>query len=173
MRRPNNWTDALKLTLRSTFVAVALLLLLPSAGGGLGEEWGRAVGISSQSGDIKAAWHQEGGASILPEVTVPVRGDGPQCDVDRPDLSGEACSPPGEVSGLLFVDRQTLVWSPPADPGTPPAVLYDTLRTTRASDFTDNFSATCIESDGGDQTTAEAEDPPLGWAFLSSYSPNP
>ncbi|MBI3192017.1 MAG: hypothetical protein HYZ36_05070, partial [Pedosphaera parvula] len=172
MRRLHRSTEAPKVAVRGAVVAAALLAALPSAGGTLPEARGRATGFFSEPNAARAARQQEGGAEILLEVTllsgvtVEVGGGGPPGEADGHEVSGGACSPPGEVQGLLFVDGQTLSWSPPADPGVPPAVLYDTLRTTQASDFTDNFSATCIESDGGDQTTTEAGNPPLGRAFF-------
>ena len=66
------------------------------------------------------------------------------------------CPVPGEVAGLQLVQvggSTVLSWSPPQDPGVA-TVRYDTLSSATASDFSSDPSATCVESNDGNDTTA-------------------
>jgi hypothetical protein len=68
--------------------------------------------------------------------------------------------PPGEVRNLLWPNKTTLSWAPPSSLGAL-TVVYDTLRSTSASDFVG--AATCVESNDGSNTTAQdAANPAVG-----------
>jgi hypothetical protein len=92
----------------------------------------------------------DGGCGTWPEGHA-----GPDCDDADPTVWG----PPGEVrNALMSGDPDTLLWTPPLDPGAS-APAYDTLRSTSAATFA---AATCIETNGSNWSTVDAEDPPPG-----------
>jgi hypothetical protein len=90
-------------------------------------------------------------------------GVGPwhDCGDGNPDL----WSAPSECRDLLIDgDKATLTWNPPLDPGnTSGSVLYDTLRSSDASDFD---TADCLESDEADLTASDSAPVGLGSLFF-------
>jgi hypothetical protein len=85
---------------------------------------------------------------------------------DCNDSDATVWGTPGEVLNLVFTNSTTLTWSPPSDPGgSVPSLIYDTLFSTTASNFT--AAATCLESDDGPNTTAtDAATPPPGIVYF-------
>lgn len=86
---------------------------------------------------------------------------GPEFDCN--DASNTVWSIPGEARALIFTTKTALTWSAPLTPGGT-APLYDTLRSSIASDF--GATATCLESDGTDNTTAEPSKPVAANAYF-------
>jgi hypothetical protein len=84
-------------------------------------------------------------------------GDGfTTCGGDCNDANVAVWATPGEVRSLVLSHNKststtTLNWTPPAQLGSV-SVVYDTLRTPTASNFTS--SATCLESNDGSNTAA-------------------
>jgi hypothetical protein len=89
-------------------------------------------------------------------------GRGPWLDCDDHDV--DVWSLPSETRDLAFIDRQTMVWSPPADFGnTSNDGVYDVLRADEAGDF---LAATCIEPNDTDLVAIDPDHPePPGAAF--------
>lgn len=86
---------------------------------------------------------------------------GPEFDCN--DTSNTVWSIPGEARALTFTTKTALNWSAPLSPGGT-APLYDTLRSSSPSDF--GPTATCLESGGTDNTTAETAKPPAANAYF-------
>ena len=89
-------------------------------------------------------------------------GSGPFLDCDDQDI--DVWSLPSETLGLEFTDKQTMVWSPPADFGnTSNDGLYDVLRSNSTTDFA---SATCLETNISVLVAIDSDDPePTGAVF--------
>jgi hypothetical protein len=82
---------------------------------------------------------------------------------DCDDTRADVWATPGEVWGVGFVDPVTVSWSEPLEPGGT-GLLYDTLRSTDASDFVGG--ADCVESDDGpDREATDLDDPAPGAVF--------
>lgn len=92
-------------------------------------------------------------------------GDGHRiCAGDCNDANMAVWAIPEEAENLLLSTLQGLTWSPPTAPGGT-TLLYDTIRSTVASDFV--TGATCIETDDGSDLTAnDPETPAIGQAFF-------
>jgi hypothetical protein len=90
-------------------------------------------------------------------------GDFTDCN----DADGTAWDVPGETANLtLSADKSTLEWEPPETGGAAAGMLYDTIRSGDPSDFGE-ASASCVESDGGADTSASDPDfPASGGAFF-------
>ncbi len=86
---------------------------------------------------------------------------GPEFDCN--DASNSVWAIPGEARTLTFTTKTALNWSAPLSPGGT-APLYDTLRSSSASDF--GASSTCLESNGTDSTTAEPSKPLAANAYF-------
>jgi len=82
------------------------------------------------------------------------------CNSGNPDV----WSVPGSIENLIL--NQTLAtrlnWGPPSELGAT-AVVYDTLRSTLATDF--DAAATCLSSDRPGTVSTDAEDPVSGVTF--------
>lgn len=121
------------------------------------------VGAPSPRGGHKAVWtgtetivlggEEAGGTGGRYRLvqTTDTDADGFCSDVDCDDADDQIWAVPGETTGLLFEDEQTLVWVTPSAPGAS-ALSYDTIRSGQASDFV--ASTTCMESDDGTDTRA-------------------
>jgi hypothetical protein len=97
---------------------------------------------------------------------VDLDGDGVPSGSDCNDANPAVWSIPGEVIGGNFdADRVTISWSAPADPGgTPASIVYDTLRSGAAGNFTSG--TVCVESNHGADTIAtDGATPAAGTAF--------
>jgi len=82
---------------------------------------------------------------------------------DCDDTRGDIWATPGEVPGVGFLDRITVAWSEPLEPGgTTP--FYDTIRSADATDFT--TGGTCVESDDGPDREANDPDEPATGTVL-------
>ncbi|HKQ96851.1 MAG TPA: hypothetical protein VJV75_03135 [Candidatus Polarisedimenticolia bacterium] len=84
--------------------------------------------------------------------------DGVCNTVDCAPANGTTWLPPDEVTGLLLTQAPgggltTLTWSALAQPGTG-SIVYDTVSSRDPADFLADPSVTCIESNGGGDTTA-------------------
>jgi len=104
-------------------------------------------------------------------------------DLDHDDARDSCdCSPgdatrwsvPGPPGTLLFTvqgpSSATLTWEPPqCMGGTPGALRYDTVRSTRPSDFVNG--AVCVEANGTDTTSVDAANPSTGQVFFYIVSP--
>jgi hypothetical protein len=96
-----------------------------------------------------------------------------ECDDDGVTPFGGDCDDgnadlwrlPDEVRELRFAaDHTSLTWSAPDEPGTDSGTLvYDTLRSGVASGFD---RATCVETDGGDTSTLDGDEPDPGALFF-------
>ena len=104
-------------------------------------------------------------------------------DADHDDVRDTCdCSPgsatlwsaPGPAGDMTLSGQgatpTTLTWALPGCPGGATNILlYDTIRSTNRADFVNN--AVCVESNGTDTTSTDAQNPPLGQAFYYIISP--
>ncbi len=92
-------------------------------------------------------------------------GDGHRdCEPDCDPGNAAVWTTPGEVRDVMLTQADgvtTLTWSPPVDAGCA-VPRYDTLRSATSSDFVG--VAQCVESDGVDATTLDADVPEAGSA---------
>ena len=83
---------------------------------------------------------------------------------DCDDSAPEQWSRPGDVWNLGFSDDDTLIWSPPVDPGAL-SVVYDTIRSTDPSDHV--TAPLCVEfDDGSDLSAIHLDTPGAGSAYF-------
>jgi hypothetical protein len=76
---------------------------------------------------------------------------------DCDDASPDVWATPGEVLDLAFLDRSTVAWSEPLEPGGT-TLLYDTLRSSDPADY--ETGAMCVESDdGSDRVATDTAEP--------------
>jgi hypothetical protein len=87
-----------------------------------------------------------------------------RCDglLDCDDSDSDIWATPGEVVDVAFTGQTMLTWAEPPEPGAT-SVLYDTLRSADATDFS---AAACIDTNGADAETADADEPAAGSAFF-------
>jgi hypothetical protein len=79
----------------------------------------------------------------------------PKCDlVSSPNAT------PNEVRALTFVNKTTMVWTPPLGDDVD---TYDTVRSTTASNFT---TATCVETNDFDTSAVDTATPSAGQTFF-------
>jgi hypothetical protein len=85
---------------------------------------------------------------------------------DCDDTDGTVWTAPGAATDLRFTpDGQALLWSAPMEPGGTGGVLFDTIRSDRASDFM--TGGTCVETDdGSDLQAIDPEAPGVGECFF-------
>lgn len=157
-----NWLDPLSRAGRVVLVLSLLVVLLPMRGVSTVLQGPLPDGDSAHGADTGP---RSAAASTEPTATQGgfLQSSGSGAGSQSNAL---ACTVPGEARDLVFVNKQTLQWNAPLDPGSPPPVHYDTLRSRQASDFVNLYSTTCIEVDGDDQTSADTDDPPTGTAFF-------
>src|SRR5262249_22342389 len=98
-------------------------------------------------------------------------------DADQDDVRDTCdCSPgnasiwsaPGPAGDMMLAGQgptpTTITWALPDCPGgSPNALLYDTIRSSNRNDFVNG--AVCVEANGSDTTSTDAQNPPLGQAF--------
>src|SRR5262249_5843694 len=117
------------------------------------------------TGDMMIVWsgaYYGGARYVPPSSTADDDGDGVRlCEGDCDDGDAAVWATPGEVPSLdMLGDTATLAWSAPSFVGGT-TVVYDTIRTTSASDFAG--AATCVESgDGTDTVATDLEVPSPG-----------
>ena len=84
-------------------------------------------------------------------------GDGVPNSLDCAPLDPTVWATPGEVTDLALTHSggvTTLTWVAPLTGGTAASMLYDTLRSTSASNFNSGLTTVCVESDDGPNVTA-------------------
>jgi hypothetical protein len=94
------------------------------------------------------------------------------CDCNA--SSASIWSAPGPAGDMTLSSQgpspTTLTWALPDCPGgAASSLLYDTIRSTNRADFVNN--AVCVEANGADTTSTDAQNPPLGQAFYYIVSP--
>jgi len=87
-----------------------------------------------------------------------------RCDglLDCDDTDPTIWATPGEVVDVAFVSKTMLTWAEPPEPGAT-SVRYDTLRSADATDFS---AATCIDTNGADTGTVDADEPAEGSVYF-------
>jgi len=103
-----------------------------------------------------------GDAAISVQACSPPAGfvaDGSDCDDTDPAVWGT----PSEVQDLVWLDGDTVSWTPPVEPGGA-VVVYDLLRSDVAADF--GAGAACVESDLPSTNAVDLTTPGSGAAFF-------
>jgi hypothetical protein len=115
-----------------------------------------------------SAYYRDGDGDGRGDAASPVLACSPvsgyvEDDTDCDDADAAAWGAPSEVPGLAFLDRVTLTWSAPQDPGGL-TILYDVLRSDTPSDFLS--PATCVVSNAASAPAGDPAAPPVAHAFF-------
>lgn len=128
------------------------------------DELNRLVRVEDSRGVVIEYTYDAVGNRLTRSVTVDLDHDGRRASLDCDDSSEMVWAVPGEATDLVFLDKLTMNWWPPAVLGTFPGFeRYDTVRSTRPDDFVS--AGFCLDSDSYDTYSSDYEDPPAGQAF--------
>jgi subtilisin family serine protease len=118
-----------------------------TVGYGLIDALAAVASVPGAGEDLDGDWYPESGL------------EGSDCD----DADSENWLRPGEATALWMIDRVTLEWGVPVEPGAS-SIAYDVLRSTSRADF--GPGAVCVEGgDGGDRQAFDPALPASGQAF--------
>jgi hypothetical protein len=110
-------------------------------------------------------WNETDLRTFVGDYDIDGRGTASDCD----DADPAVWADPGEARTLYWSNKTTLNWTAPVDLGGTQALVYDTLRSTVASNFA---GGTCIEDGDGNLVTSDSQIPAAGTVFFYLVRPN-